>query len=90
MEPKRRKKIGVSTFYLELVTLLLRCVEIPWGFWAFSVFMHKEINNKNSSKNEHLYTSVDVNLNSLLCETQKKGKHFFLKKLYIIELRNKN
>jgi hypothetical protein len=71
---------------LELVGLFLRCVEISWGLRAFSLFLHKEIKRKDSFKNEHLYTSMDLSPTSLFCETLRKGKQLFSRKWYFIEL----
>lgn len=80
-----KKIIQVWNFYLELVGLFLRRVEISWGLRAFSLFLHKEIKRKDSSKNEHLYTSMDLSPTSLFCETLRKGKQLFSRKWYFIE-----
>jgi hypothetical protein len=41
---------GIPTSYFKLIALLLRCVEISYGLWAFSFFLHKEIHKNNFLK----------------------------------------
>jgi hypothetical protein len=82
MKTSKQNKVGVPSSYFELVALLLRCIEITWGLRAFSFFLHKEINKKYSSKNEHLYTCVVSSPNFVLDETLKKGKQFVCTRFY--------
>jgi hypothetical protein len=84
MKTRKKNKVGISSSYFKLVDLLSRCVEISEGFWAFSFFLHKEINKKKSPKNEHLYTYVVSSHNFLLGETPKKRQTNFFIKGYIL------
>jgi hypothetical protein len=44
----------------------------------------------SQANNEHLYTCVDLSLNSLLGETLKKGKQIISRKLHFTKLKINN
>jgi hypothetical protein len=70
-EDKTRLKFQVLTLNKLLSSCVLRP---PRVFEPFSSSYTKNQLEKYSFKNEHLYTCVVSNLNSLLNETLKKGK----------------